>query len=509
MNKHTKLFRDPVHGNIEIPVDYCHKFIDTALFQRLRFVEQSSMRMLFPSARHDRFVHSLGVYSIARRVFSSLETKIRESFQGNDNQITRFKETFLSAALLHDCAHSPFSHTGESVAKHYCGSEIEQKLIATIGSESFRNDFYGNNKSNYATHELASAYVACKVFGTEFDEYNIDKEQFARMITGIRNKDTHTTESKTYNCLISLINGFVVDVDRLDYLQRDTWATGICNASVDLESLIGGIDVDLNSGEIRIKHTALPSIVNAISARDYIYQWILPNHIVVYANLIMERAIHNLISSMASEEMSAAKVGEMLFSPDRLLQDGQVNINGETIHMPTDGDLLYLMKKYIPCDENFLAYSIRQQKHISLWKTHAEFVNLFMSILHDKQLNSFKEASLWEVYHAKLHEFAKSHPYCLCSEPRPVKTIRHEMCSLNANIEDSYAHKILQSDKLDLNYLFGSIQQDADFHFNAFITASAIRDNAVKAENVIKDLQQLLVDTIDEYDSLKDPHILS
>ncbi len=56
------LFKDPVHGYIEVPKDYCRRFIDTPIFQRLRSIEQTSMRPLFPGARHDRFVHSLGVY---------------------------------------------------------------------------------------------------------------------------------------------------------------------------------------------------------------------------------------------------------------------------------------------------------------------------------------------------------------------------------------------------------------------------------------------------------------
>ena len=57
-----KIFRDPIYGYISVSEDYCKKFIDTPIFQRLRRIEQTSMRVLFPSARHDRFVHSIGVY---------------------------------------------------------------------------------------------------------------------------------------------------------------------------------------------------------------------------------------------------------------------------------------------------------------------------------------------------------------------------------------------------------------------------------------------------------------
>ena len=59
-----KIFHDTVHGNIRIPKDYCDLIIDTLLFQRLRRVEQSSVRSLYPCARHDRFIHSIGVFYI-------------------------------------------------------------------------------------------------------------------------------------------------------------------------------------------------------------------------------------------------------------------------------------------------------------------------------------------------------------------------------------------------------------------------------------------------------------
>jgi len=64
-----KIFRDPVHGYISIPASFCQTLIDTPIFQRLRSIEQTSMRCLYPSARHDRFIHSIGVYHLASIAF--------------------------------------------------------------------------------------------------------------------------------------------------------------------------------------------------------------------------------------------------------------------------------------------------------------------------------------------------------------------------------------------------------------------------------------------------------
>ena len=118
-----KLFRDPVHGDIEVERWICSTFIDSDVFQRLRFIEQSSMRMLFPGARHDRFIHSLGTFLMAKRIFDSLRDSICVNFE--EEQIHEFRNTFIIAALLHDCAHSPFSHTGEVLAADYCLEDID------------------------------------------------------------------------------------------------------------------------------------------------------------------------------------------------------------------------------------------------------------------------------------------------------------------------------------------------------------------------------------------------
>lgn len=500
MGNDSKLFRDPVHGYIEVPNELCRRYIDTEVFQRLRFIEQSSMRMLFPAARHDRFIHSLGVYSIAKRVYNTLEPRFRESF--NDKNLLRtFRETFGLAALLHDCAHSPFSHTGEYLAHKYCGSQIERELIELVGSDSFKKDFYSNvHDSHYATHELASAYVGRKRFDNVFGEF-IDREQFVRMITGIKNKDCKSLQNGAFNCLISMLNGFIVDVDRLDYLQRDTWATGICNASVDIDRLIKGIDVDIARGRVKIKHTALASFINAVSARDYIFRWVIPHHVVSYANEILVRAIEHLISALVSDSESEVVVGTKLFSPKRLLEGGEVDVNGERIYMPTDGDLLYLMKKYIPNDEYFTAYCRRDKAHFSLWKTHAEFIALFRTKIEPRQEDVFSNADFWEMFGDRLNAYMQEHPFCICTRPSEIKCMHHKISQVQVDIEDSYSSGVLGSPNLDLTYMFGENARVKHYYFNAFVSASAIEAEHNKAEATIKELQELLLATIEEFEN--------
>ena len=69
-----KRILDSVHGYINVPKEYCDKIIDTVYFQRLRRIEQTSGRSLFPSARHDRFIHSLGVFNLNKKIVESITT---------------------------------------------------------------------------------------------------------------------------------------------------------------------------------------------------------------------------------------------------------------------------------------------------------------------------------------------------------------------------------------------------------------------------------------------------
>lgn len=455
MSLKYKLFRDPVHGDIEVERWICSAFVDSDVFQRLRFVEQSSMRMLFPGARHDRFIHSLGTFLMAKRIFDALQDSIRVCFE--EEQVHEFRNTFLIAALLHDCAHSPFSHTGESLAKYYCGSEIDKLLAGAVNDISFKNEL---SRSRSATHEKASAYVACVRFEAEFSKHSINRVQLARMIIGLKNEGAlNNPVMRVYNCLISLVNGFIIDVDRLDYLERDTWATGIRNASVDLERLISGLEIDFDLGEVIINNSATSSVINAVAARDYIYKWVIPHHKVAYANEVLERAMHALIHALVKKSRKTrGEVGKILFSPDRLLLNGQAKLAGETIRLPTDGDLVYLMKKYVPKDEFFMAYSERRDIHKSLWKTHAEFMHIFNPPKKGEGLNQ----DFWDMFAGKANAICNKYGG-FATEANPVKVSMEKVADVKFVLKDN-------KQKLDLTYLLGPQRQDEGvYYLNAYI----------------------------------------
>ena len=421
--KKQKLFRDPVHNYIAINADIRNKYIDTYLFQRLRAIEQTSMRVLYPGARHDRFIHSLGVFSLACRFFE----RIKPQFPSDIISGNSIERTFKIAALLHDCAHSPFSHTGEFFSTHYCLDELEQDLKTSF-SQKLIEDYEMIKKKGKApsTHEIASAYVACKSFSRSFKEDGVDKEQFARMITGITN-DPIDNQAKCYNIFIRLLNGFIIDVDRLDYLLRDTWASGVNNATVDLERLISGVFVTKDLDDLIINGTAASSLINAIKARDFIYRWIIPHHKVTYASQVLTNAIEELLDTISCKyKKSKKEVACALFGYKTLLEE--VKLGDEYLYMPTDGDVIYLMKKYCPKNDYAQEVLTRQFSYEPIWKSVTDFISLFP---YPSDFNARKKSEFYDYFLGKVQEFNKTNNNILqISEKKTIKVTENDLKSI-------------------------------------------------------------------------------
>lgn len=107
----TKSIKDTIHGYIRIEEPFW-RIIDTAEFQRLKWIEQTSYRVLYPSARHDRFIHSIGVYYLGQKAIEGFSKNCNESDQ---KTVLKYKDSFLLGCILHDIGHAPFSHTCEDL----------------------------------------------------------------------------------------------------------------------------------------------------------------------------------------------------------------------------------------------------------------------------------------------------------------------------------------------------------------------------------------------------------
>ena len=203
--KEFKRIKDPIYGYIQIPVKYMTDIVDTAAFQRLRRILQTSYSPLYSSAVHNRFVHSMGVYYLgelaARQLIKEIDKKTSTSLD-----LSATGEIFKLACLLHDVGHAPFSHTGENfylgVGHNY--SQLHYKLAAVIGSQEFEADIPEDKSQAAAPHEIVSAIIGLSQYETFFDDTE-QKEFFARCITGYQYSDIQSEENNLKNSARSFL----------------------------------------------------------------------------------------------------------------------------------------------------------------------------------------------------------------------------------------------------------------------------------------------------------------
>lgn len=282
----TKKFRDTIHGYIEIPEVIVSNIIDTEQFQRLRCIEQTSMRPLYPAARHDRFIHSLGVYWLGVQAFKHFRKNAqtimleKEQEELGNGWWTKQGILFSLACLLHDCAHAPFSHTLEDIyaMRHvdipynnpyglkHGGTiiELDMQLLEKCNKDSqFQNDFLVTQSSSPtqkgvgAPHEKMSSYCVMNEYQDAikaiYKQISIDSQSngkpdveeitdedivfIVRMIIGCLYSE-EGIEKSIKNCLISMLNSTSIDVDGLDYVVRDAYMSGIDTFSIDYQRLL-------------------------------------------------------------------------------------------------------------------------------------------------------------------------------------------------------------------------------------------------------------------------------
>ena len=191
--KETKTFMDSVHGYIEIPKCFVENLIDTEYFQRLRNVDQTGMRILYPDGKHDRFGHSLGVFHLGDKAINSLlENFLNNKFwnvRSNCSNIVfwaKSKVLFLIACLLHDIGHAPFSHSLErEIHQKSGGDQFKAKLAAIINTKekNIGSQVVSAMHISASHHEQLGAMIVLEKLNQNIDniynalikEYSIDQ----------------------------------------------------------------------------------------------------------------------------------------------------------------------------------------------------------------------------------------------------------------------------------------------------------------------------------------------
>jgi HD superfamily phosphohydrolase len=219
-----KFIRDPIHDIVKIDNDLLLSVLDSEPMQRLRSIKQlGTAYLVYPGAEHSRFTHSLGVYHLASSLMNQLEL--------DGHKIDDYDKLVVKvAALLHDTGHGPFSHLFETVLK-----EVAYKFA--VKHDTWSKKLIMEHKS------LAGI----------FDEYD---EALKRDVTDVL--------SNSYKpiYLSSIVNA-QFDVDRLDYMLRDSYMTGVNYGRFDLPWIFRNLSLkavdepDEDGRVIKVKRIAL------------------------------------------------------------------------------------------------------------------------------------------------------------------------------------------------------------------------------------------------------------
>ena len=364
--KECKRFKDPIYGYIAVERSLIDNIIDTAGFQRLRNIIQTSYSPLYSSAVHNRFVHSLGVYYLGHLVAVTIQNN--NSDLENIENLTRYLYVFELACLLHDLGHAPFSHTGE---RYYLTNgertELHRQIIELTEDQELQKEIENRNY-NAAPHELMSVIVALKKYGFLF-ENNEEKSFFARCIVGY--PYTLKTEEKYsfLNCMISLLNSTVIDVDKLDYLIRDAYITGFETISIDYERLLTSIRLRKTENGYKLVYLkgAISVIENVVYAHDAERKWIQNHPAVQYEDYLLQIAIESIRLKYA---------GKNIFSLAALTEEGIKLSEEYKIKFLCDADILFLMKN-LENDVAVREYLQRKDRRHPLWKSESEYKAVF------------------------------------------------------------------------------------------------------------------------------------
>ena len=383
----AKRILDSVHGYIKINTDLFRNIIDTVYFQRLRRVEQTSTRALFPSARHDRFIHSLGVFHLGTLIVESLkETLEYKDFPPKKDKLF---ESYKIACLVHDVGHSPFSHTFEEYFDNK-DHNLSELIENEIQNETFKSDSLEYFVAA-APHEKISAFVTIKAF-KDYIQTKADLELVVRMIIGCKYQDI---ENKSFeNALIDLIHGDIIDADGLDYVKRDSWASGYSTSSVDTERLISSIRIHKNNNgywQVCYSPKALNEIEAALAVKTYQQKNVITHHTVVFEQALLVKAMESAaiyhFGIANSEDPQIRKEAlEKLCNVDAYLKEFLLPKTNVPVIYPVDDDFISLMK-YNHNDKYIKQWLSRKYDYVPLWKTTADFFSIFPE-LHEHSYTS-------------------------------------------------------------------------------------------------------------------------
>jgi len=338
-----KIINDPIYGFITIPSTLIFELIEHPYFQRLRRITQMGMSYLvYPGAQHTRFHHALGAMFLMQRAVQTLQFKKVKINQAEE-------EALYIAILLHDIGHGPFSHALE----HSLVENVNHEQISLLFMTALNQQFKGQLD------------LAIKIF----------KNEYSRKF------------------MYQLVSG-QLDMDRLDYLRRDSFYTGVPEGNINSQRLIAMLTV--KNDQLVVEEKGIYSVEKFILARRLMYWQVYLHKTSLVAEQLLLRLIKRAkeVSQLEGHIQCSTALSFFL-----KLSDTTQGFSSETLKMFSqldDYDIVSAMKNWSSSEDFVLSELSRMLLNRDLLKVKLKNRPISKEKLKEKLKRLMKQHNLSE-----------------------------------------------------------------------------------------------------------------
>ncbi len=275
--------RDPIHGTITVS-DEEKVVIDSRFYQRLRNVRQLGFGDLaFPGATHTRHAHSLGAMHVASRLFDAVAARSELPAP----VIARFRAAVRLAVLCHDIGHMPLSHASERIAP----ARALLRLPAWLPPEDPRPDAQATHEDFTAKILLDSSLAP--LVREQFAPHALTPEALVALVTGARpagGVDFSHEGVDWFPLLRALVSG-ELDADRMDYLMRDSFYTGVNYGRYDFDWIVQNLNPSVKDGKayLALSRAAAFAFEDFLLSRYHMFVSVYYHHTAVNFDHMLRR----------------------------------------------------------------------------------------------------------------------------------------------------------------------------------------------------------------------------
>lgn len=309
---------DPIHRFIELD-DGEAALLNTVPMQRLRRLRQLGLAYLaFPAAEHSRFGHALGAMAVGERILETLRRN--DEYFADERDFSMQRRLLRVSLMVHDIGHGPFSHACESVL----GVPHEVRTQAILRFP-----------------EVQSA----------LDALDVDREEIVTLITGLPSR---------YPVLKEIVSGPNLDADRMDYLLRDAYFTGVVGGKYDAEQLIGSLRVFERDGHMTlgVDGRGVVALESFVLARYMMFATVYFHH----TTRIFEHVLQNALREIWPDPHTLDTIEPFLEWDDMRVIDAFRTAAGEEARALRDRRTLYGLAAEFNAERDLCAYEACRTK---------------------------------------------------------------------------------------------------------------------------------------------------